>query len=478
MQFVAMILHHARSRPEKHAVILGDRVATYGMMAQGILSVAARLRALNLPPGALVAVAINSPIRALIVATACYRAGLPTVMVERTADIGSVGLPIMHFLEGDAAALVPGLRQTLVGDDWFTGPPDLDSEPGFAGDDAICRVDLSSGVTGKPKTLGSSVAAFEGRLVGYGFSVGQGNWDRMLCLPPLTSGWGFTIAAHALYLGKTLCFAGDARSALILAAVYGADCMIASAQHLRQLLDEQKSSPVPLPALRVIFTGGSLPTRALLNEARAALCPNIIVQYGSTEAGATAFGPADRLIATEGAVGYVAPWAEVQAVDDDDRALPPGTDGILRIRSNVMARPYPDQRAPGAEALRSGWFYPGDRGRVTAEGIMIVAGRLAEIIVAEGQALAPEAIEEMALRHPAVADAAVVGIANAAGGKDEIYLVVVPRGALDEAAVKAHCMAQGRPVDRVVTMAAIPRTTLGKVARDTLRRELQARSGG
>ncbi|MGH6982472.1 MAG: class I adenylate-forming enzyme family protein [Stellaceae bacterium] len=472
MQFVAMILHHARSRPEKPAVIMADRVATYGMMAQGILGVSARLAALNLAPGALVSIAIDSPIRALIVAAACYRLGLPTLMARRTAEIAPVGLPIALHLEGSSDAMAPGLHQVLVEDDWFTGAPDTEARAGFAHGDAICRVDLSSGVTGTPKTLGSPVATFEGRLGGYTFSVGQGHLDRMLCLPPLASGWGFTIAAHALFLGKTLVFAPTARDALLAVAVYQVDCLIASPLHLRQLLDAQQGQANPLPSLGLIFTGGALPTRALLDEARAGLCRHIVVQYGSTEAGASAYGPSDRLAQVEGAVGFVAPWAEVEAVDDDGNLLPPGQDGILRIRSNVMARPYFDANAPGAEAFADGWFYPGDRGHVTGDGMMVVAGRIAEIMVVGGQAQAPEVIEEIARRHPAVADVAAVGIARPAGGADEIYLAVVPRGAFETAALVAHCAAQGRPVDRVVTMSEIPRTALGKVARDRLKRAL------
>ena len=473
MRFVATILHHARARPGKPAVILGDRVATYGMMAQGILSVSARLAALGLPKGALVSIAINSPIRALIVAAACYRLGLPTLMARRTADIASVGLPIALRLEGSGDALAPGLKQMLVEDDWFTGASDAAAPDGFADTDAICRVDLSSGVTGKPKSLGSSVATFEGRLAGYTFSVGQGYWDRMLCLPPLTSGWGFTIAAHALYLGKTLVFAPTARDALLMIAIYNVDCLVASPLHLRQLLDERASQPGALPSLRLIFTGGALPTRALLDEARAWLCRHIIVQYGSTEAGATAFGPAESMIADDGAVGFVAPWADVEAVDDHGNILPPGRDGILRIRSNVMATPYPDADAHGADACAGGGFYPGDRGHVTADGTMIVAGRIAEILVTGGQALAPEAIEEIARRHPAVADVAAVGIARARGAAEEICLAVVPRGSLDAASLIAHCAAHGHRIDRVAPMQEIPRTALGKVARDTLKHLLR-----
>jgi long-chain acyl-CoA synthetase len=476
MNFADSILHHALIRPEKAAIILADRVVTYGMMAQGILLVTDRLSALRLAPGALVAVAIESPIRHLIVAAALCCLGHPILSARRTSDIPSLGLPIALFLEGAREGLVPGVNQMLVEEDWFTGPPRrLDATPsrGFAGGDAICRIELSSGTTGQPKSFSWSVDAQYQHILNLYIIIGPTDWGRMLCLPALSNNWGFTVAIHALYSGKTLCFAATARDTLHMIAIHNLDCLIASTQHVRELVEQQRQNPVPCPSLRVVFMGGSLPSRALVTEARASLCPTIVVGYGSTEASVTTFATADRVMATEGAVGFVAPWAEVQAVDEAGQILSrdTDTDGILRIRSNWMARPYPETVSRSDESFRDGWFYPGDRGRITPDGLLIVSGRVSEIINAGGARLAPETIEEIVRGHPAVADiAAFAGIG--AGGVAEVWLAIVPRAAFDASEIVALCAGKGVPVNRVVTVKTIPRTELGKIERERLKREL------
>ncbi|HEY7990830.1 MAG TPA: fatty acid--CoA ligase family protein [Stellaceae bacterium] len=470
--FTAVICHHALSMPDQPAIILADRVATYGMIGRGMMSVEARLAAFDLKPGALVAVAITSPIRHLIVAAALYRRGHPTLSVWRTRDIPAIGLPIAAILEGDGDALAPGLNQIPVDDGWFTGPsPPVTPAPsrGFASSEDACRIELSSGTTGKPKAIALSVFAVERWIQNYYLSIGQANWTRMLSLPGLPSSWGFSLAAHALRAGKTLVFAPDARQTLALMSLYSVDCLVGAPQHLRELIALQRAAPTPLPALKLIFTGGSLHSPVLLRDAAAHLCSEIVVQYGSTEAGATAFAHAGRL-SEAGAVGFVAPWAEVQAVDEAGRVLPVGSEGALRIRADCQGRPFPEKS--GDDNFRDGWFYPGDVGRVRDDGMLSVLGRASEIINAGGTKVAPETIEDAVRRHDGVADVAALGVVDDASGIEELWLAVVPRGIVDPAAITAWCRTADIPVGRVVTVTAIPRNALGKINRETLKREL------
>jgi acyl-coenzyme A synthetase/AMP-(fatty) acid ligase len=249
--------------------------------------------------------------------------------------------------------------------------------------------------------------------------------------------------------------------------------LVASSQQLRELVREQTEAPIPLPSLRAVMTGGSLVSRALLMEARARLCSHIVCQYGSTEAGATAFATADRLAGIEGASGYVAPWALVEVVDENDRTLPPGSEGILRIRAGCQGAAYPPDRPDPQSGFRDGWFYPGDRGRLRADGLLIVAGRTSELINAGGFKLAPEIVEDLLATHPSVLEAAAFGVPGA-GGIEEINVAVVPRGSLNERQLIAWCAERNVPVARVVSVAALPKTALGKINRELLRHDLAA----
>jgi acyl-CoA synthetase (AMP-forming)/AMP-acid ligase II len=477
MDFTALICHHALSQPERPAIILPDRVVTYGMFARGMLAVEERLAGLRLQPGALVAVAIESPIRHLIVVAALFRRGHPSLSVRRTRDIPPVGLPLGLILEGSADAMVPGQNQILVGDDWFTDETrDFSAAPsgGFADDRQVARVELSSGTTGMPKAISLSVHALHRWIQNYYSFIGLGDWSRVLLLPGLSSSWGFTVAAHALNAGKTLCFAASARETLNMIALHRIDCLVAATQHLLDLVDEQRRAPAPCTSLRVVLTGGSSLSRALLTESRAALCSDLFVLYGSTEAGGTAYARAERLVEIDGAVGFVAPWAEVQALDEARNILSPDTEGILRIQADCLGRPYPDGPPTVGDSIRDGWFYPGDRGRIRADGLLIVSGRVSEIINAGGTKLAPELIEEVARRHPSVADAAAVG-GIGASGIEEVWLAVVARAGVADRDVVDFCAGNGIPVARIVRVDAIPRTATGKVERARLKSEILAR---
>jgi len=188
--FADDILHHALTRPEKPAIILADRVATYGMMAQGMLCVEQRLRALALERSELVSVAIENPIRHMIVASALFRLGHPIISAVKTADLVRYKLPVRTFLQGEPEALVPGLKQIVVGEDWFTGEPQpipAVRVSGFADEQEVCRVDLSSGTTGRPKALSLSLKAFYQWTLNYYTAIGLGTWDRLVCLPGLNS---------------------------------------------------------------------------------------------------------------------------------------------------------------------------------------------------------------------------------------------------------------------------------------------------
>jgi acyl-coenzyme A synthetase/AMP-(fatty) acid ligase len=453
--------------------VLADRVVTYDMMAQAILRVEARVRTLGLAPGALIGIAIESPIRHMIVAAALYRLGYPSLSIRGIADVLPLGLPVGAFLHSASEALHAGQRQIFVGDEWFEGErrsiPAALSE-GFADDKAICRVELSSGTTGRPKAVSLSVGALHQWLINYYPAIGLGDWDRLLCLPGLTSSWGFTLAAHVLFAGKTMAFAPSTRDSLRMIAVYGIDAMVASTHQLSELVREQIRAPVSCPTLRVVLTGGSLLPRALMVDAGARLCSSIVNQYGSTEAGATAFAAIDRLGEIEGATGYIAPWAQVEVVDENDNRMAPDKDGILRIRASCQGAPFPPGHPGSHPGFRNGWFYPGDRGRIAADGLLVLSGRTTDVINLGGVKVAPSAIEETLQSHPAVVEAAAVA-KTGADGIEEVVVVIVPRPPVSERAIIDWCAERGIPVARVFLVDALPKTPSGKIHRDLVKQK-------
>jgi acyl-coenzyme A synthetase/AMP-(fatty) acid ligase len=472
VSFVDLIFHHALSRPAKPAIILPDRVVTYDMMAQGILRTEDRIRALELKPGTLVCLSFDSPIRHMIVGAALFRLGHPVVAVAKPNEIIPLRLPIGAFLHGPGVPLIAGQRQIVVDDNWFTGerrPLTASPPKGFGDDQKICCVALSSGTTGRPKAISLTIKAFQQWIMNYYSTLGLGTWERLLLLIGLTSSWGFSLAAHALFAGRTLVFANNPRESLHMIAVYGVDAMAATSVQLREIVREQEREPVPCTSLRTVLTGGGLLSRSMTSEARARLCSSIVNLYGSTEAGGTAFAATDQLGSIEGATGFVAPWAEVEIVDASGNALPAGTNGILRIRATCQGAPYPPEASN--DSFRDGWFYPGDLGRITPDGLMILSGRTSDVINVGGLKLAPEVIEDILRGHPAVAEVAAFG-AMGASGIEEISVALVANRPIADSHLIDWCAERGFPLTRIFIVDALPKTSSGKIHRDLLKQQL------
>jgi acyl-coenzyme A synthetase/AMP-(fatty) acid ligase len=470
--FADDILFQARMRPEQPAIALSDRIATYAMFARGVTSVEARLRALRLAPDELVAVALANPIRHLVVVAALFRLGQPSVSIEHPERVPDLRLSVRRCLQEAGATMTPGVAPVAVDDGWFNAPPAApQAGPGFARRDALCRIEISSGSTGRPKAIASTVEEFAQRLEAQRVADSLGVRDRVLMLIGLTSGWGFRAAVGVLANGGSLVFAGAPSDALQMAAAYRVDALVASTAQARDLVQESKRTPLTGIALRAALVGGGLPTRALLTEARARLCVQMVVQYGATETGPIAITPADMLMEEEGATGYPLPGVTIEIVDAADRLLPTGESGVVRVRTPAMGRAFPPGSDGAHPNLRGGWFYPGDRGRLTADGMLALEGRASEVINAGGAKRAPELIEEIVLRHPNVVEAAAFG-ALGADGIDEIHLAVAARAPIAERPLIDWCSERGLAVARVFFVESLPRTPLGKIKRDELKASL------
>ena len=294
---------------------------------------------------------------------------------------------------------------------------------------------------------------------------------RVLNLMRVSGPFGFRVATHTLASGDTVVLAGSARQALQMASAYCVDAIVASTQQVRDLVREQRRAPVPCPSVKALMFGGGLATRMLMTEARACLCAQAIVLYGAVEAGSVCVTPAELLMDGEGAVGFLQPGVTLEIVDADDRPLAPGATGIVRLRTHSMAQSFPPGAKDGHPGLRGGWFYPGDRGRLSEDGMLILEGRTNEVINSGGVKRAPEAIEEVVLRHPNVADAAAFG-ALGADGIEEACLAVVTRAPIAENQLIDWCGERELDIARVFPVNSLPRTPMGKIRREELKGNL------
>src|SRR5581483_7171659 len=268
-----------------------------------------------------------------------------------------------------------------------------------------------------PKVISVTERNLEHRFARSAVLIDRGRYLSMMGFSTLG---GYQLLMSALVLGGTICFAGAPEDVLHVISLFHVTHLIAAPFQVRTLLDVQKKNGLNLPSLRHVMLGGSRLEIGLVREVQAQLCPNVICTYGSTELGAVAYGPASAMRGIDGATGFVIPGEVIEVVGKDGTALPPGQEGIVRIKSPSISA-YFVPTAEDAQIFKDGWFYPGDIGRLMPDGLLVITGRVNEVINRGGDKLAPEVIEGALRQIPEIADAAVFAVPNT----DHIWAAVV-----------------------------------------------------
>ncbi|MFQ5349542.1 MAG: AMP-binding protein, partial [Thermoanaerobaculia bacterium] len=174
-----------------------------------------------------------------------------------------------------------------------------------------------------------------------------------------------------------------------------------------------------------------------------------------------------------GTLGRVVPGFELRVCDDDGAEVADGEVGRLWVRGDSRALGYWQSTAKTAAAFRGEWFVGGDLVSRDAEGYVTYCGRSDDVLKVGGKWLAPQEVESCLMRHPAVAECAVVGVENAAGLTKPFAFVVAKEKAADlEEQLKRHALEQLEAYKhprRVIVVEGMPRTHLGKIDRGKLK---------
>lgn len=239
-----------------------------------------------------------------------------------------------------------------------------------------------------------------------------------------------------------------------------------------------------VPALRALAYGGGKMPLPVIRRAMA-LFPGVDFTnaYGLTETSSTiaVLGPEDHrtAIASDdpqvarrlGSVGRAAA-VEIEIRDEDGRVLGPEEAGLVFVRGPQVSGEYQTQ---GSQLDAEGWFPTKDRGFLDAEGYLFLDGRADDVIVRGGENISPGEIEEVLLSHPAVADVAVVAMADAQWGEAVAAAVVLKPGAsVDEATLGAlvkERLRSSRVPQQWRFTDALPYNETGKLLRRVIRQE-------
>jgi long-chain acyl-CoA synthetase len=202
----------------------------------------------------------------------------------------------------------------------------------------------------------------------------------------------------------------------------------------------------------------------------------VLQGYGLTETSPVlTFEPLGKK--RDGTIGVPVPSTQVACVDEHGQEVPQGEAGEIAAKGPQIMAGYWNKPEETAAVMKNGWFLTGDIGVMDADGYFTIVDRKKDMVVVSGFNVYPNEIEDCLAAHPAILEAAVIGVPDDATGEAVKAFVVVRDPALTEADVRAHCKAHltaYKVPKRVEFRQDLPKSNVGKILRKDLRAEVLA----
>jgi acyl-CoA synthetase (AMP-forming)/AMP-acid ligase II len=348
-------------------------------------------------------------------------------------------------------------------------------------EDAPAVVLYTSGSTGTPRGVVQTyrnIAANSRSIVEY---LGLGATDRVMAILPFYYCYGRSLLQTHLLAGGSVFYDPRFMYPRVVAEAIGAEGCTGFAgvpMTFEIIRREVDLATVKMPRLRYLTQAGGPMRPDTIAWARQAFAPaKLFVMYGQTEATARlAYLPPERAEEKHGSIGIAIPGVELEVVDEAGAKLPAGEVGHLVARGENVTPGYLGAPEDTAAILHDGWLWTGDLARRDEDGYLFIAGRAKEMVKVGGFRVSPLEIENLVLEHPAVKEAAVVGVPDPLQG-EVVVAFVVPRPAapFDAQGLRRFCrerLPAYKVPARVEVVEAIPRNPSGK----PLKAELAARA--
>ena len=439
MPVYRMVAATAARRPEAVALCRGADRITYARLIDDVGRLAAWLSSLGLVPGDRLAVLLPNAIELVAVILAACRAELvlvplaPDAPPARQAEIlgqtGARGL----VLAAEMAAAVPaqarqGLAVTLclgppepgtIAYDAFRAHTDASPPPRSAVADPICLLVHTSGSTGRPKAVAHSQQRLARRVDAFVQAMHVTGEDTTLAV---FQAWRpvvlvFQVLAM-LRLGGTVVLT-DSPDPAAFWPLYGEHrpgyCLLMPS-YARKLFADPAAARADHGRLRFWISGGDAPGPALYEAARRITGRPYCNLYGLTETGLVAVvapGGTDK----PGCIGQPVGDVVMRLVDEAGRDVAQGSPGRLLVASANMMVGYFNDTMATHRAIGTGWYDTGDFMRRDAQGDYWFIGRGEDVIVRHAVQVAAALVADVLAGHPGVAEAVVVGVADAEAGQ-------------------------------------------------------------
>jgi long-chain acyl-CoA synthetase len=520
-----IIANGARSHGGNVALIYHDRETTYSELAQTVDEVARGLLSLGLRKGdriglllmnctpfvyiyyaaqqiGVVPIPVNPSLKApeleyiwrdadirlvataaggnLLANTQAARAGLPTLK-----HILSIQ-PIEEFPDPGVAAAIPGFvtlpdliergRACAQGPD-APGPellmPDID-------ENSVAVIMYTAGTTGRPKGAMLSHKNLSANLVQVQHPVAFSEQDRFLTVLPLFHSFAGTICMNlVLTLGACSVLMDNFTPNRAFEAIekYRITKFPGVPALYHAMLQYPADREYDLSSLKLFVSGGAPLPAHILKAVEERFGVLVLEGDGPTETSPVTSVNPEKGPRKLGSIGPALPGVTYGIVNDDDVLLPPGQIGEIVVKGDNVMLGYLNQPEATAEAMRNGWYHTGDLGYLDEDAYCYIVDRKKDMIITAGMNVYPREVEDVLFAHPAVANAAVIGMPDALRGEDVLAVVVQrPGTTVTERELKAFCrerLANFKNPGRVLFRDSLPLGGTGKVIKRLLKKELE-----
>jgi acyl-CoA synthetase (AMP-forming)/AMP-acid ligase II len=503
----ARCAEHARQRPGEPAIFCEGREVSFAELHRRSNQTAHALLAKGLRRGARVAYLGRESEHYFDIAFGCAKSG--TVLVPINWRLTS--REVDHVLRDSGAGLLfveraflpivdrlrpqlPSLHTVVEMDgqgglaagflDWLAGHPDTDLDPGTGRDDAVVQM-YTSGTTGLPKGVVLAHRTFF-TLTEHMTRAGLDWWDwypgdrSLACFSALHSaGLGWFMYAFAAGSASVIMRMFVAEEAVRLIREHQVTVMFAAPAMLQMMLAEPAATREAFASLRKVTYGGSSIAPSLLSQCMDQFACELTQMYSAAEAGsgvtcltAAEHWPGNPKLSS---AGRACPGNEVVIVNRDGEAVSPGQPGQIRIKNPSCFIEYWQQPEATKATLVDGWLCMPDAGYLDEDGYLYVLDRLDDAVIVAGQNVYPAEVEMALAEHPAVADAAVIGVPDPRWGQGVKAVVVLHA---DESVTMRDLIVflRGRIADYKIPtqfdfVDSLPRNPTGKILRRMLRAE-------
>lgn len=493
-----IVERHAQRRPDAIAIRYGERQWSWAEWSSRIRRAAGALRGAGIQRGQCVAFLDKNHPACLEVLIGGASVGAVTTvvnwrvigdeLVHVLADSGArvlvVGAELRPAAEA-AARRVPSLERIIeVGDEYESLLAAAEPAPSDAGvdTDETALVIYSSGTTGRPKGVLLSQRALVNHAVNLAPAFPFADGDANLVAMPLFHVGGIGYALFGIRAGAPTIMTREPDAAALIGAVRaGATHAFFVPPVIARFLDAGEAARASIAGLCYIVYGAAPMPLPLLHRALSTWPGTKFVQvYGQTElcGAVTALSDDDHRDAARPqlqlSAGKAVQGCEIRIVDPNSGAeLPAGRSGEVWVRSNQNMSGYLNRAEATAETITAdGWVRTGDVGRLDADGYVYIEDRLKDMIITGGENVYGPEVESVLIEHPAVVDAAVIGVPDDFWG-ESVKAIVVADGDVDAADVIEFCRRHlaGFKCPRTVDFVAeLPRNASGKILKTQLRK--------